>query len=141
MGQKIPCSACTSAFIVNLDDDHQVTNSLITQKDYKPGALARPSEMANNMFTAAENLIRSSNISFSKQKGLTDILTDKIVEHVKLNFEKIPNCHLQVLLRRFAKARLFFNANNIDSRLQIKHKKEIDGKKHASKTSKGVSLN
>ena len=77
-------------------------------------------------------------IEFSKQKGLTDLLVEKIVETLEESFPNAPTCHLEPLFRRFANARLHFDADFFDSELQIKNKKDIEEKMNASKTAKAV---
>ena len=138
--KEIKCAACFKAFIIDYESDDQLVNSLITEKEYKPGALTRPSRFANAIFTDIEKLFRGAELAFSKQNNLTIILTDKMMASVLQKFPDVPKCHLRLIFRRFANARLNFDANFIDNQFIEKNKKIIEGKANASKTSKGVSL-
>ena len=133
------CEECCKAFVTNSDDD-QIVNSLIKQKEYKEGALTRPSKLGNQIFRHAEKMFRGANVSFSKEKKLTDLLANKIVADLKQNFPNIPHCHLDVMFRRFVNARLHFDAEHIDNEFVEKNAKIIAGKAMASKTAKGVNL-
>ena len=85
-------------------------------------------------------MFRGANLSFSKQKKLTDLLTNQIVADLKENFPKIPHCHLNIIFRRFVNARLHFDAEHIDNEFVEENAEIIKGKAMASKTAKGVSL-
>ena len=137
--KKKPCNECCKAFVTDLDDD-QVVNSLIDQLEYKEGALTRPSKVGNQIFRHAEKIFRGAKTTFSKQKKLTDSLTSQIVADVKKKFPNIPQCHLNVIFRRFVNARLHFDADHIDNEFIEKNAEIIKGKAMASKTAKGVSL-
>ena len=137
----IKCAICFKAFIIeDYESDDQLVNTLITEKEYKPGVLTRPSKFANAIFTHIENVFRGAELAFSKQNNLTTILTDKMMASVLQKFPDVPKCHLRLILRRFANARLHFDADFIDKDFIEKNAKIIEGKAYASKTSKGVSL-
>ena len=138
--KEIKCAVCFKAFIIDYESDDQLVNSLITEKEFKPGVLTRPSKFANAIFTHIENIFRGAELAFSKQNNLTTILTDKMMASVLQKFPDVPKCHLRLILRRFANARLHFDADNIDNAFIVKNAKIIEGKAYASKTSKGVSL-
>ena len=134
------CQLCAKAFIADPETDDQVENTLIRMKEFKEGALCRPTRLGNKAFLFAEQLIRSANLEYSKQTGLCDLLTKKIVDGIKENYPDAPTCHLRPIFRRFTNARLNFDGDYIESHLTVKNKKEIKGKANASKTSKGVTL-
>ena len=131
--------ACKEAFIGDADDNRPI-NSLICQKEIKEGALTRPSKLATKIFIMAENVFRSANIKFSKQTRLIDLLTEQVLKHVKANAPEVPQCHLEIIFRRFVRARLFVDGEFTDSQLQVKNKEMIKGKRNASKTAKAVAL-
>ena len=139
LNKKKPCMVCKEAFVGDADDNRAI-NSLIVQKENKEGALTRPSKLATRIFIMAENLLRSANVRFSKETGLTDRLTKQVVAHVKSNVPDVPKCHLELIFRRFVKCQLFFDGEFTDSKLQVKNKKMIEGKTNASKTAKAVAL-
>ena len=126
--KEIKCALCFKAFIIDYESDDQVVNSLITEKEFKPGALTRPSKFANAIFSHIEHIFRGAELAFSKQNNLTTILTDKMMASVLQKFPEVPKCHLRLLFRRFANARLHFDADNIDNAFIEKNKKIIEGK-------------
>ena len=85
-------------------------------------------------------MFRGANLAFSKQKNLTHLLPNQIVEDLKKNFPNVPHCHLNLIFRRFVNARLHFDAENIDNDFVEQNAEMIKGKAMASKTAKGVSL-
>jgi len=85
-------------------------------------------------------MFRGANLAFSKQKNLTDLLLNQIVEDLKNNFPNVPHCHLNLIFRRFVNATLHFDAENIDNDFVEQNAEMIKGKAMASKTAKGVSL-
>ena len=139
LNKKNPCVVCKEAFILDADDNRAI-NSLIRQKEYKKGVLVFPSKLATRAFVMAENVVRSANITFSKETGLTDRLTEQVVAHVKAKVPEVPLCHLELIFRRFVKAQLFFDGEFTDSQLQVKNKESIEGSQNASKTAKAVAL-
>ena len=62
------CETCRIAFTSNVDSPLQEANTLISIKDYRAGALVRPSEVANAMFERAEKIFRSQRDSLAGQK-------------------------------------------------------------------------
>ena len=115
--------------------------TLIDIKEYKIGALVRPSKLANDMFDAAETLFRSAIDSFATKTKLTDLIGQTIVKYLKDNFPQASDCcHLEKIFMRFAKIRHNFYGEYKSSNLQVKFKETIASKQNASKTSKAVSL-
>ena len=119
------CQLCAKAFIADPETDDQVENTLIRMKEFKKGALCRPTRLGNKAFLFAEKVIRSAKLEYSKQTGLCDLLTKKIVDGIKENYPDAPACHLVPIFRRFTNARLNFDGDYIESHLTVKNKKEI----------------
>ena len=113
---------------------------MINQLEFKEGALTRPSKLGNQIFRHAEKMFRGANLAFSKQKKITNVLTNQIVADLKKNFPNIPQRHLNLIFHRFVNARLHFDAEHIDNEFIEKNAEIIKGKAMASKTAKGVSL-
>ena len=138
--EKSNCNICAQLFVVDFEKDDQEVNSLITAREYKAGALVRPSRMANAMFKRLEGIFRKKSETFAKRKNINDILTVAFLKEAKEIFPQVPTCHFELMFRRFAKIRLHFEGEFINSQLQIRQKSEIENAAFGSKSSKGVSL-
>ena len=62
------CITCTKAFTVGVEEDQQECNALITEKEFKSGALTRPSVLANALFKRADKLFKANRQNIEKQK-------------------------------------------------------------------------
>ena len=130
------CETCRIAFTSNVDSPLQEANTLISIKDYRAGALVRPSEVANAMFEKAEKIFRSQRDSLAGQKMIWNKMTTMILEVLKEEFTEVPTCHLRIIFHRFVKARFHFWADFTDIRSQKEQKKNIDSEANSSRTSK-----
>ena len=131
---------CALAFVVDFEKDDQEVNSLITAREYKAGALVRPSRLANAMFKRLEGIFRSLSDTFAKRKSINDILTVAFIKEAKENFPQAPDCHFDLMFRRFAKIRLHFEGEFLNAKMQIRQKDEVENAAFGSKSSKGVNL-
>ena len=137
---KSNCKNCALLFVVDFEKDDQEVNSLITAREYKAGALVRPSRLANAMFKRLEGIFRSKSDTFTKTKNINNILTIEFVKEAKENFPQVPDCHFELMFRRFAKIRLHFEGEFLNSKLQNRQRDEINNSAYGSKSSKGVNL-
>ena len=85
-------------------------------------------------------IFRAASSTFVNKRNITDILTVGFKKEIKENFPQAPDCHFDLIFRRFAKIRLNFEGDFLDSHLQTRQKKDIENAAHGSKTSKGVDL-
>ena len=138
--EKSNCKACALVFVVDFEKDDQEVNSLITAREYKAGALVRPSRMANAMFKRLEGIFRKYSETFAKRKSINDILTVAFIKEAKENFPQAPDCHFDLMFRRFAKIRLHFEGEFLNAKMQIRQKDEVENAAFGSKSSKGVNL-
>ena len=144
---KSNCKNCALLFVVDFEKDDQEVNSLITAREYKAGALVRPSRLANALFKRLEGIFRAKSETFAKLKNINNILTiafvkeaKEFVKESKENFPQVPDCHFELMFRRFAKIRLHFEGEFLNSKLQNRQRDEIENSAYGSKSSKGVNL-
>ena len=134
---KSKCKVCTYAFTVHHDDDDQICNALIALKEYKIGAMIRPSVLANDIFAWAESIVKSHGRKpgFQSETGLKSKITEAVLLHISENFS-CPTCHLKIIIPRFINARLHFWSKCKNSLAQKKHGADIISEAHASKSTK-----
>ena len=134
------CIKCEQYYTVKFEDDAQVVNSLITYKDYTEGALVRPSVKANEMFFMCETVFRSVFESLRQGTKLIDKLETLFVREIRENFADAPSCHIELIFKRFAKIRMYFEGEFIDSHWQVSeiNAAEIESSSHSSKSARVV---
>ena len=134
---KSYCEKCKEAYVSDENDD-QLCNELIRLRDYKVGALCRPSSLANNMTLVAENVFRVAyeEHKFQKNVRLGDKISSKIHMQWQQQFSEAPSCHLKLLCDRFTSLRLNFNGRFMSRQLLTKEKKKIVSDSNASKSTK-----
>ena len=133
------CEECKQAFVAD-ETDEQRCNELIRLREYKVGALCKPSKLANDMMQLAEKVFRAEQEKLKCQKKvrLGDKIGSKIELHWKSNFPEVPKCHVKLLASRFAKTRLGFFGAFTSRQLIIKQKKKLKGQSHASRSTEPV---
>ena len=129
------CKTCQEHFVGDENDD-QLWNELIRMKDYRIGALCRPTELANKMVKRAENLFRAEqdNLKHQKKTRLGDRMTSKLLLQWRTHFSDAPKCHLKLLATRFAKIRLHFYGVYLTKNLVTKQKKKLAKESRGSKS-------
>ena len=129
------CKTCQEAFVGD-ENDEQAANELIRLRDYRVGALCRPTELANKMVQWAENVFRGEQEKLMKQKQSR--IGDKITSILKIHWEKhypeAPKCHLKILAGRFAKLRLHFYGVHMTRKLVVKQKNKLTKESRASRS-------
>ena len=135
------CVKCEEYFTVKFEDDAQEVNSLITFKDYTEGALVRPSENANAMFYLCETIFRRVFEELRKETRLIDRIAELFVKEVRENYPQAPNCHIELIFKRFAKMRMHFEGEFIDSHWKVSeiNAAEIESSSNSSKSAKVVT--
>ena len=73
-------------------------------------------------------------------KNISNILKNIAVKCVKDKLENVPDCHLDVIINRFIRSRLFFWGNLDNGRLQTEQEKLIDSESFASKSQRAHIL-
>ena len=110
-------------------------HEFITDKSFKAGALVYPSLLAIEVFNMCES-------SFLKNQKLleTSGKLQKLVDDLESFVESthvIPKCHLNLILRRWFKIRMFIHASEINSEMRQSQAKVIRSAANSSKTMKG----
>ena len=93
-------------------------HSLITEKAYVDGALKLPSEMASDLFENANNRFMENRDTFDKAPRTLDKFIAWLSKELVEKYKEFPLCHLDLLLRRFFKTRMYFLANTMDEKIQ-----------------------
>ena len=129
------CDKCKSSLVAD-ENDTQPCNQLIRMRDYKLGALCRPTELGNNMFQLAENVFRvqQEKLIHQKKTRLGDKISSAIILQWKESFPQAPTCHLKTMANRFAKIRLLFFGSFTSRQLVIAEKKKLVGASNASQS-------
>ena len=133
------CQKCQASLVAD-QNDAQLCNQIIRLKDYKLGALCRPTELGNQMFQLAENVFRvqQQQLMHQKKKRLGDKIGSAIILQWKANFPEAPSCHFKTMANRFAKIRLLFfgafSSRKLEREMSTEEKKEIIGASHASES-------
>ena len=109
------CSKCIDLLTTSLRTSK---HSLITEKEYVEGALKLPSEIASNFFEMANARFMDNRDSFDKVHKPLDRFIAWLRNELVEKHPDFPKCHLDLLLRRFFKVRMYFLANHMDGQLQ-----------------------
>ena len=115
-------------------------HSLIIEKAYTEGALTLPSKLACDVFEKANADFIANRDQFSKAARCLDKFINWLRDDIVANFQDFPLCHLELLLTRFFKIRMFFWASFLDAELQ-KMIKEQKNKTYDSRAMTGYQLN
>ena len=133
------CDECNKYFISSPEIE-QTRNALIYHTEYKPGALTRPSEDANEVFEMAELIFRCNRKKLCKKPKMGERMTQLILENLPTKFGNLPKCHLKLIFKRFVKIRFHFWTNFENSIAKREQKFRIIGETNASQSMKGHSL-
>ena len=111
------CQCCIDTLTIN-EDDRDLKHSLIVEKAHTEGSLIFPSKLAYEVFEIANARFMENRDSFvTVAKGL-----DKFIDWLRKDLIEIhpdfPLCHLDLILRRFFKVRMYFWARYLDAQLQ-----------------------
>ena len=139
---KKVCEDCSNAFISKEESNEEYEN-LISFKEFKDGALIRPTKDAFEMFYDAEVLFRSEeSINCDKNGLLGNNISTKVVKYLTEKFTKMPDCHLEKIFSRFIRARLCFEGKeknrNLLSTTEVK--REAEAEANASRTTKALTV-
>ena len=119
------CVKCESIFVTDHLLDDQECNILISLRDYKPGALKRPSVLGNELIKCAETVFRIERDRLVGQDGIGNKLAAKFLNQWQREFPTLPTCHLKLIADRYAKIRLHFWAKFVNEQLQEGQKETI----------------
>ena len=124
---KSSCDTCQQKLVA--PERNLSVHSLIQKKDYSPGALTTPTELAHKYYSYCESIWHKNHYAVRNGgRGL-----ERVMEHLFEVGEKegIPVCHLELTVRRWHKIRMYFEARQLTNILN-RHKAEESKSKHAS---------
>ena len=129
------CAKCIEEFVAD-ENDEQLCNELIRMRDYRVGALCRPTIFANNLTQIAEKVFRreQDRLKNQKKERLGDKITSKILLQWENDSPEVPKCHLKIIAARFAKLRLHFFGTFTSRRLEKNQKKKLVQESNASRS-------
>ena len=111
------CQKCID-LLTTSHENRTWKHSLITEKAYVDGALKLPSEMASDLFENANNRFMENRDTFDKAPRTLDKFIAWLSKELVEKYKEFPSCHLDLLLRRFFKTRMYFLANTMDEKIQ-----------------------
>ena len=115
-------------------------HEFIEMKEYKKYALVYPSQLAFKIFNMAEDTFRYHREKLHDGENVQEQIIDKLDEVIRDKFV-IPFCHLDLLLKRWFKIRMYFWASELNKQMKKAHSKEIVGLANASASMAGYYLN
>ena len=135
------CQTCQNLYISSVDDKEQdESNELILFKELDTGYLVRPTALANSIFKIAETVFKEERGKLKNRSNISNILKAIIVKVVRDYHEEVPVCHIEVIINRFVRSRLFFWSELDNGRLQTEQEKQIENESFASKTTRAQVL-
>ena len=144
------CETCKKQLISTEDDidqNDQVLNTLIFLKEWRKGALTKPSELANEIFHFAEKLFKANRDKYKNQKNIHQRFVSFLHQEISSKYQaigridEIPKCHMRDIISRFMKGRLFFWANFMNQHEQklTVNRIVIEEESHSSKTGRAMN--
>ena len=133
------CQHCID-LLTTSEDNKDMRHLLIVEKAYSEGALTLPSKLACDLFERSNASFMTNRDKFAEAPRALDKFIDWLKDDLLENFPDFPLCHLDLLLRRFFKVRMYFWARFLDAELQ-KSIKDQKNKTYDSRTMTGYSLN
>ena len=134
------CEKCKAKLVQ--DEQTSVSQALITQKAYIPGALTYPTETARLFFSYSESVYNNNCFAIRRGGHALDLVFEHLHTVGRSSDYDIPICHLDLLIRRFFKIRMYFEASEMNNRLrEYKVQHNVENKsKYASRSMAGVAL-
>ena len=128
------CQACIDIWIQKSDDQSQLDNSLIDHKEFKEGAMTRPSILGNEAFFTMESLFLTNRDTYKEKKRISDIIVHNIVEKMCQQYDSLPLCHLEKIVRKYVNCRLQRWGKFQNKELTTKNKAVIFSEAHSSRS-------
>ena len=131
---KSECKECICQWVTTKVDSKNELHMLINLREYKEGALVRPSHKAVDMFTIAEQVFRAHRDEWKKESNAATKLTDRALTIIENSYSTVKKCHLRIIISRFLRARLHFYAS-FETRKEVpKNDTNIRSAANASKS-------
>ena len=127
------CDICGNYMVTN-----EVTNKsayeLINKRDYKVGALTRPTQAAIQIFQYAEANFKHLRGEMQGSKTFSIDLTNRIIKNINEKMENVPQCHLKLIVSRWVRGRIHHFAKYTKEQTLLAQAEEMSTKERASKT-------
>ena len=131
---KSECKECICQWVTTKIDTKNELYTLIDLREYKEGALIRPSQKAIDMFTIAEKVFRAHRDEWKNESNAATKLTDRALTIIENSYSTVKKCHLRIIISRFLRARLHFYAS-FETRKEVpKNATNIRSAANASKS-------
>ena len=123
------CEKCEK-FLVQ-DEPSLEVHRLITKKTWAAGAMTYPTKAGYDFFSHCESVFHRNSIAVNRGgEGLDQVMAH--LYEVGLQEYNMPECHLELLLNRFHKIRMYFEATQLNN-IYRKAKEEEAALKAAKK--------
>jgi hypothetical protein len=136
---KSKCKKCIS--VLKASEQTFPEQDLITKRSYEPGAMVYPTRLAYDYFSLCNSVFHKNFPAVHKGgTGLKRVM-DHLLEEGESNFN-MPVCHLELMLERFFKINMIFEARQINSHIRAENarKRKETKAKFASKSMAGHAL-
>ena len=131
---KLVLNNCIGQWITKVINTENELYMMIDQREYKEGALTRPSLKAIEMFTIAEKVFRAHRDEWKNEKDVATKLTDRALRIIEDTYSSVKKCHLRIIIARFMRSRLHFYAS-FETRKELpKNAANIKSAANASKS-------
>lgn len=137
------CNACSSAFISKEQGTNEDYEDLISLKEFKNGALTKPTKIAFEMFYDSEAIFRSNeSVVGQNDRLIGNKITTNVLQFLREKFKQVPDCHMDKIFTRFIRARLCFEGKEKTRNLFEKKsiQKEAEAEANASRTTKALKI-
>ena len=125
------CDKCSDALVTRNANSQNSAHTLIKMREFKPGALIRPSCKAISIFNICEQNFQNYRDKWNLRKDYAPKLTKHIIANVNEHIKDVPQCHLKIIVYRWVRARIH-KASKFDTEKYSKSNKQNSG--HSSKT-------
>ena len=126
-----------------LKDSEQTfpAQDLITKRSYEPGAMVYPSRLAYDYFDFCNDVFHKNFPAVHKGGTGLKVVMDHLLEVGESKFN-MPVCHLELMLQRFFKINMIFEARQINNHIRAENARKRKEKKakFASKSMAGHAL-
>ena len=130
--KKQGCKECIGQWITTKIDWKNENYTFINLREYKEGALTRPSQKAIDIFTIAEKVFREHINGLKNTENVASKLTDRALLIIEDTYSTVKKCHLKTIMSRFLRARLHFFARRETKREVPKNKTNIQSASNSS---------
>ena len=97
--------------------------------------MTRPSVLGNKAFFTMESLFLTNRDIYKEKKRISDLIVKNIVEKMSDQYDTLPLCHLEKIVRKFVNCRIQRWGKFQSKELKKSNKHVIFNEAHSSRTS------